>query len=163
MNRQILQAARQVVYSALTPVGGLPYQIDGTNAPSNLPIANVVPKAVWLAGGAAAPMPLVAFDLGAGVSEPRVFNVRRLNLKVWVVSENGQDECVGLYEAVRGRLHLADQESVPDGPQDLSRAGSGSALAITVREFVETRASGADYERETNRWYLVAEYRITAS
>lgn len=158
MNRT-LQSLRQRIFAALTsPL--LTYTVND-GSPQTLPAANVQPKAVWEVGKTA-PMPLVCFTVEGRESPVRAFNERVLRLKLWVVSESGQSECSELYEAVRAILHLGDSESVPDGPANLSRKATGTTLALGMRECIETRVSGVDYERETNRWYLVAEYRIVA-
>jgi hypothetical protein len=153
-----MQALRQRVFSALTQPP-LTYNLDGNVVA--LPSQNVLPSAPWEAG-TSAPMPGVFYMVSAVGVGPRVWAERRFRVQLWVVSKVGPRECSEIYESIRALLHLADSESVVDGPQSLSRVGSGPVLSLGVRECIETRVSHVGYERETNRWYLSAEYQVTA-
>ena len=158
-----LQSARQRIYLALTsPL--LSYSINGAS-PVNLPAANVVPKAVWEIGQTP-PMPLVAYNVStktdAGITLGRNLGVRRLQLKLWVVSGASMDEATSIYEAIRTLLNYADQDAT-NGAVDLSRPGSsGAALALAVQLCREVDVLPPAYEEVTKRWYLSAEYELSA-
>lgn len=152
-----LQAVRQAIYTALTSPQ-LTYQINA-NAPVTLPIANVIPQSIELAGGAQAPMPLIAIAIeGRGIPS-RTVNDRKLGLRIWCVSSTGPDECTELYEAVRARIHASDQDN---NSYNMSRPPTGSTLGVVFRECIEERVSPIYFENETQRWYIRAEYRVGA-
>lgn len=159
ITRRTQQAFRQAVYARLT-APPMTYQIN--DAPvQTLPIANVVPRAVWIPGrgGTPPPMPLVAYSVSTRDNPPRQAEDRGLWMKIWCVSSSGPDECSEIYEAVRALVHTADQQ----GPApDLSRASTASTLGLVVRKCTEERVSDVDFEEKTQRWYLVAEYRVVA-
>ena len=161
--RTTIQALRQRVYAALT-VPQLTYSINGAS-PVTLPVANVVPRYLWEIGETA-PMPLVAYAV-EGRGDPssalgRYLDVRKLQLKFWVVSAIGISEATSIYEAVRGVINYADQDA-PPGVTDLSRAGTGgSDQPLTVQYCRESWAHDPAYEVETKRWYLAAEYDVVA-
>lgn len=158
MKNRTVQALRQSVYAALTSPP-LQYQVNNAS-PVALPAANVIPKEVWLAGGAQAPMPLVCYVVSSIGNPSRTISDRQLMLKVWCVSSAGTDECTELYEAVRSVLHTADQ----DGPaKSLSRAATATTLPIAVALCVERRAPGVAFEEKTQRWYCVGEYDVIAN
>lgn len=157
MNRTT-QAIRQIIYEALTSPQ-LQYQINAGSA-QTLPVANIIPHAVWLPGGSQAPMPAVFFDVQPMGFKTRKLFERNLRLMVWCVSSSGPDECTEISEAVMSLLHTADQDT--EGPTDISRPTTTSALGSAVRKCECTRGSLTDYESETSRWYRTLEFSIVA-
>lgn len=163
MARSTVQALRQRIFAALTSPP-LSYSINGAS-PVALPTANVIPKVMWEIG-ITAPMPLVAYAV-VGRGDPNIAigrntGVRKLELKLWVVSANSMSEVTSLYEAVRALLNYADQDA-PPGTADLSQAGTGGAdQAITVQLLREVELIDPRYEVQTKRWYLSASYDVMA-
>lgn len=157
-----LQAMRQAVYAALTDPQ-LSYTVNA-GAPTLLPVACVLPRYVWEVDNAQ-PEPFVCFAIAGSSSRApaveRWLGDRDLELQIWVVSAQGTDEVSEIYEAVRGRLNYADQEQISAG-RDLSRAATGSTLAIAVRDIRETWASDPGFEPVSNKWQMSARYKIVA-
>jgi hypothetical protein len=151
------QALRQVLFSSLI-APPLVYNLE--TGPVTLPIANVQSARVWNTGGVSAPSPLVTLSVSSHSIRNRLA-YRAFNAKIQVVSSNGADECEAIYEAVRARLQLADQQASPFS-NDLSRSPNGAAYGLAMLEIQEHRVSDTDFERETSRWYLTAELGIVA-
>jgi hypothetical protein len=151
-----VQACSQAIYSALTsPL--LSYNVN-TAGPFTLPAANVFPRAVFEVKSP--PMPMIAFSVSDVGQISRYAAHRKLRAKFWVVSGVGTDECREISEAVRDRINLGDQEGGA-AASDLS-VTSGPNLQIRFYEIKETRASDVAFEAETNKWYRVLEFDITA-
>lgn len=167
-----LQAVRQVLYAALT-APPLTYQIND-GAPITLSAQNVAARPVWtpaIGGGPQAPSPYVCFAVG-GAGHSTLIAERGLRARIWVSSDSGSnapdDEVTELYEAIRARLHGADDEATSDwlefAPPSLSRIDTAHALGVAIRRCRELSpgAQPADYEPQSGRWYVSATYEIVA-
>lgn len=167
-----IQAVRQVLYAALTSPA-LTYQInDGT--PITLSSQNVAARPVWtpaVGGGAQPPTPYVCFSVGGGGHETMLAE-RSLRARIWVSSNSADnppdDEVTEIYEAIRARLHGADDEATSEwlqfAPPSLSRSDTAQALGLAIRRCREMRpgAQPADFEIASARWYVSATYEIVA-
>lgn len=155
---QTLQAVREAIYSALTSPQ-LSYVINN-GAPIPLPVANVQAKTVWEV--ATPPSPLIAFSVSQRAPHSRyLYGERNLAIKIWITSLATEDEVTELFEATNAKIAFADQDA-PIGTTGLSRIAAGNVLGVVFREIVPTRVSDVAFERESNRWYLVAEYNAAA-
>ncbi len=165
MANRTLQAVRQAVYAALTSPA-LTYQINAGPA-LTLPAASIQNRPIWsaVASGTEPPSPYVTFTVGGRGNIGRFSDERILDLKIWVSSSASDDDVTEIYEAIRARLHLADQNGFDDGlaPPDLSRVATGSTLGVNVRECVEYRVLPAEFDKASGRWYLSATYMIVAN
>jgi hypothetical protein len=169
MSYRTLQAVRQAVYNALT-APPLSYQINA-DAPITLGVANVSPRAVWTpaVGGQAMPLsPSVAFSV-QGKAHEVLLAERDLRMKIWVSSNSvnaPDDEVTELYEAVRSRLHGADDSANGDWlqfpPASLSRADGDGILGVAMRRCREIEVLTADFEPNSARWYVSATYEVIA-
>lgn len=148
---------RQAIYAALTPEGGLQYQTQTGTA--TLPVDNVVPKAVNLAGGTQAPSPLVAYSVATRGQVSRGIGFA-YSVKVWVVSSLNNDEPEDIWDAISRTLNLADMQGGAYAAPDLSRAGGGAVLPVALYEMKVTRVSDTAFEEKTSRWYLTAELSV---
>ena|GEM_PF-3920016 len=161
---QALQALAEAVYVAMTspPLSYTTQNANGTYGSATLPAANVVKKAVWLSGPNP-PDPLVAFAVSGRGVKSRYLSDRDLRVKLWTVS-NFPLAATFLYEAVRARLHLADQEGAEYASTgDISRAAAANALGVSVRECVEIEALPEEFDVQTGRWYCYAVFKVTAT
>ncbi|MHB1798061.1 MAG: hypothetical protein ACYCUI_07115 [Vulcanimicrobiaceae bacterium] len=166
MANRTLQAVRQAVYAALTSPP-LTYQINA-GPTLTLPAASIQNRPIWsaVASGTEPPSPYVTFTVGGRGNIGRFTDERILDLKIVVSSTTSDDDVTEIYEAIRGRLHLADQNGTDDGlaPPDLSRvAVAGVTLGVNVRECIEGRVLPAEFEKASGRWYLSATYAIVAN
>jgi hypothetical protein len=127
-----------------------------------MPVSAIIPKNVWEAGGAQAPTPMVAYNVGENALKFRTLAFRAFTLKFWIVSSAGTNEVVEIFEQVRSRFELADNEAQTDGPTDLSRAATTNTLPIVVVESKFVRATEPEFDPASKRWYLSAEFAITA-
>lgn len=167
-----LQAVRQVLYAALT-TPPLTYQIN-SGAPITLSAQNVAARPVWtpaVGGGAQPPSPYVCFSVG-GAGHETLIAERLLRARFWVSSASGSaapdDDVTELYEAVRERLHGADDDAQAGfesfAPPSLSRSATGQTLGVIVRRCREQPpgALAADFDDKSGRWYISATYEIVA-
>jgi hypothetical protein len=158
------QALRDAIYAVLTAVP-LNYQVDAQPLVI-VPAAQIVPKAIWQLAQHFAPnpppMPVVAFAVeGVRRSFSRRIMERELRLHLWIISDASTDDVTMLYEAIRARIFLADQDA-PPGTADLSRAASSTTLPLIVRECVEIEAGIPDFNDVDQRYEMKAEYSVTA-
>ena len=167
-----LQAVRQVLYAALTSP---PLQYAVNDGPTiTLSANNVAARPVWtpaVSGGSQPPSPYVAFSVGGG-GNATMLAERTLRMQIWVSSNSGtnapDDEVTELYEAIRARLHGADDDATSDWlqfvPPSLSRTPTAHTLGVTIRRCREINpgASPADFEPTSARWYVSAHYLIVA-
>lgn len=161
---RILQAAREILFAALTNPPLQYYQDQGGSsgyALLTLPVANVVPRAIWTLGTAAPPTPYVCFAVKGRGQTSRLIADRRLQITFWVVTQD-EDSATELYEAIRSIVNLADQDA-GFFAKDLSRLGSATQLGALFRELIEVNAYEPDFDRVTGRWQLVAEYSAIAA
>lgn len=164
--RRTRVAVKQAVYARLTspPIG---YSINN-GPPLTVPAANVQQRAIWtpgVGGKAQPPSPYVAFSVG-NTPHDTLMGERVLELKIWVSSTQSDSEVDEIYEAIRALLHGADDEATPEWatfpPPTLSQVATSTTLALTVRRCREQRALAADFEPNSARWYVSAQYRIVA-
>ena len=149
---------RGAIYTTLT-TPQIQYQID-LNTPQTLASTSVYPHAVFAptAGGTSIVFPAVFIDVSdRGTKSEVIYGAGMFGVKLWVVSAIGPDECTAIYEAVDARLNYGDIAAGWDAP-DLSTPGGVSSLPLIFHQLKRTRASGAAYELETTKWYVVAEY-----
>lgn len=157
---------KQAVLARLTNPP-LTYEIN--NGPQKtLPVANVQQRNIWtpaVGGKSQPPTPYVCYSVSSRSHESLIAE-RVLELKLWVSATSSDAEVDELYEAIRGLLHGADDESQPQGnvipPPTLSQAGSPTTLPLSVRRCREERSLDADFEPNSARWYVSAVYRIVA-
>lgn len=157
-----MQAVRETVQAVLTSPA-LTYQTDTGTAygTATLPASSVVPRAVWLTGGDAAPNPLVCFSAQDVGDLDRVNDsVRQIRLKIWVVGDR-ESVVTYLYEAVRARFNFADQDAIA-GVADNSVPAAAYALPLTIRSCKLSTASDCDFDAQTGRWYILATFRMYA-
>lgn len=167
-----LQAVRQVVYAALTSPQ-LVYTVND-GSPITLPVANVSSRAPWnpaVGGSLQPPSPFVAFSVG-GRGHDTMLAERQMRLKIWVSSNSTtvspDDEVTELYEAIRARLHGADDEATSDwlqfAPPSLSRTDTAQNLGLAVRRCREVGSGAlpAEFETTSARWWISAEYVVIA-
>jgi hypothetical protein len=159
-----LQGLRAAVFQALT-VPLLTYQIDQEPI-QTVPAANIVAKSIWNLTAHFAPnpppMPSVAFAVTTVARRfSRALIERELRLQIWIVSDQSTDDVTMLYEAIRSRIYLADQDA-PPGVSDLSRAASSTQLSLTVRACVEIDTTAPDFNDADQRFEMQAEYSVVA-
>lgn len=159
-----LQAVREIIFTALTSPALQYYKdLGGGSGYSllTLPTANVVPRAIWNVGPTPPPSPYICFAVRGRGQTSRYIGDRRMTATFWCVSEL-EDEVTELYEAVRSKVNLADQDVGPFAT-DMSTIGTLTNLGAIFREFIETNAYEPTWDRVTTRWQLVAEYSVIAA
>lgn len=167
-----IQAVRQVLYAALISPP-ITYNVNDVG-PLTLPAANVAARPVWspaVGGSAQPPTPYVAFSVG-GAGNATLLAERSLRMQIWVSSCSSDvapdDEVTELYEAIRARIHGADDELTDNWlqfqPTSLSRSDTSQALGVAIRRCREMNpgALPAGFDTATARWYVSAHYEIVA-
>ncbi len=156
-------ALREVIYAALTSPP-LPYNVDngGSYGTTTLPSGNVKPRSVWL-NGPNPPSPMVCFAVNSRGQRSRYVDPN-LRVYVWAVADD-ELTAIYLYAGVRARLHLADDTGGGGptfAPPSLSRVQTSAQLGVVVRQCEEDDAMPAEFDKDTGRWYVSAQYKIVA-
>lgn len=159
MGNRTQEALRQCVNTTLT-TPPLTYQIDMNG--TNLVPAEIIPAPIWNTGGQESPAPLVAYTVSEHSVPLRTTQHRAFSLRFVIVSTLGTSECVAIYEKVRARFHLADSESLPDGPTDISRVASSANLGVAIIECKFKKSTEPDFDDVSKRYYMSADFDVVA-